>query len=166
MDDKNKKELFEDLCNDAASPTFREEMLGTMLRQARRKKQMRHVRGGAMVMALVAVVVLLNLPRKEAVPLQPLVREPRWFVRSQPLENDAIVHTGAALPLIVTSKSNHAVIVHTARPEDTFVVINDKQLFKLLDGAPAALVGEGDKVELVFVNPSDAEKFVASIPRR
>lgn len=147
--------LLDDVLAEAAPPEFRDQLLQTTLRQARRRRQFR--RGRLFVLGVAAVSLLGVWVVQQGSRL----RTPPVMLVGQPEFPLNIVHTRplAAAALISTLPAADDMFVAT-RPGQ-YCVIGDDELLALAAPAPVALIRCGpDCAQLVFANPADRERLL------
>ena len=153
--------LLADSLTDEAPAGFREALLGSTLRLARRRRRIRQLRQGAMALAvlgLTAILVWRNLPRHPAAP--PPATANYRAIHTRPLPASAMVATQPLSPDRLIVSVTNARAVQTTRSSGRFGVINDDQLLGLVAPRSAVLVRRGaGSEELVFVNPKDEKGF-------
>jgi hypothetical protein len=154
-------QLLADVLSEAAPADFREALLDSTLRLARRRRRFRQVRRGTMVLAvlgLAAILVWRYVPQHRAV-VPPAAASYR-LVHTQPLPASGIVTTQPFSPHRLIASAATVELVRTTAISGGFRVINDDELLALVAPRPAALVRRGpDWEELVFVNPEDQKGF-------
>ena len=156
--------LLNDVLAEAASPDFREALLGETLRLARRRRrwrQTRRVAGIIVTLALLGIFVWQNNLPQQPVALMPVAKakvKSYQLVHTQPLSAGAIVTTR---PLSADRFVASAATIETLQTTaGNFRVINDNELLALVASRPAALVRVGPhSEELVFVDPADEKGF-------
>src|SRR5690242_15175605 len=138
--------LFADALADTGPADFREHLLGETLRLARRRRRVRQVRHGAMMLAIIIALALWFWPRTPVRPPKTGVAFTSYrLVETQPLSTGAIVTTQpftgsfASVPTINT--------ITTAEAHDGLRLLTDDELLSL---APVSSV-------LVRLGPHSAE---------
>lgn len=156
--DFNRDELLDDVLGDAASPAFREELLGRTLEQVQRRRRAR--RRLRTVSAIAALVVVFALgPRFWNTPKAPETAN-SFLVHSEPLSPQMMVATDAGSVGTVHSSASSFAFLRTSDNDRAFEVINDNQLLALCAGHAAALVYHGPgQAELVFPDAADQTGF-------
>ena len=162
----NRKSDNEQLLNDvfAEAADFREALLGETLHRVRRRRRLRQAQratAGLVMLALTAVLVWQNWPKKSVIQ-QPFASKPvkasYQLVRTRPFPADDIVTTRSLTTSQFIASAANVEMVQTAA--GNFRVINDNELLALVGQRPAALIRTGPhSEELVFVNPADAKGF-------
>jgi hypothetical protein len=152
--------LLDDIFGENISPDFKNDVLDQTLRRVRRRKSMRRVNRGVIVLALF-VCLPLAVWRWPVRPPQPLRSSMLGYglVNSKPLDPSMIVESKADGLNVITSSPSTVVVIESIPGQDLFQEIDDQQLLTLLAGRPAALVRQGPQAELVFLNPADADGF-------
>jgi hypothetical protein len=168
MNRKTDNELLDNVLAEAAPADFREALLGTTLRQVRRRRRFRRARNAAGVVAALALLAILfwqknakQNPIAIAPPAKKAVKQSYTLVTTQPLSSDHIVPTRSfGTPQIITSRATVEIVQTTA---GNFHLINDEELLALTAAHPAVLVRTGPhSEELVFANPEDTKGFPAN----
>jgi hypothetical protein len=153
--------LLADALADEAPAGFREALLDSTLRLARRRRRIRQVRQGVVVLAMLGLAAIFfwrNLPQRPAGMLSAAAR--CGTIRTQPLPASALVATKPFPPDRLIVSVTTAEVVQTTPLSGGFRVLNDDQLLTLVAPRPAALVRRGPQLEeLVFVNPGDEKGF-------
>ena len=144
--------LFTDALADAGPSGFREHLLGETLRLARRRRQFRQMRRGAVAVAFIVLLAMWLMPRNASHRAKTeTATESYRLVETQPLPASAIVVTMPFAGQIVASIPATSIIT-TAGAGDGLRELSDDELLALAP-APAALVRLGPhSAELVLAN--------------
>ena len=149
--------LLADVLSEDAPPGFREEVLDTTLRLARRRRGRRKLRRASV--ALVAISLLAVLVWRGVTPRRPVpdsAGRACELIRTQPLAGEKVVRTE---PFLGGPAAVAAVNRIRTKPGG-FGVIGDDALLALVAPRPAALVRLGPRSQvLVFANPADDAGF-------
>jgi len=148
------EQLFADALADAGPADFRESLLGETLRLARRRKRVRQVRRGAIMLGIAAALTLWFWPRSIVLPpkSEPAVASYR-LIETQPLPASVIVTTQPFTSSIVASLPS-ANVITTAEARDGLRLLTDDELLSLAP-ASSALVRLGPhSAELILANQS------------
>ena len=155
----DQERLLADVLREETGEGFHEALLGETLRLAQRRRQVRLVRRGAGVFAILAVTMAVAIWRRP----QALVQEaqppaPHYqLTHSRPLPASCVVssHPLHAEQVVVSMLTSS--VVHTTTGH--YRVLGDDELLALAP-VPAALVRRGPhEAELVFVSPpAEAEE--------
>jgi hypothetical protein len=149
--------LFTDALADAGPADFRERLLGETLRLARRRRQFRRMRRGAIAAGIVVLLAICFGPRTRShLTKTNATIESYRLVETQPLPANEIVVTTPFAGQIVASIPATSVIT-TAESGDGLRELSDDELLALAP-APAALVRLGPhSAELVLANQSKSD---------
>jgi hypothetical protein len=151
------EQLFTDALADAGPAGFREHLLGETLRLARRRRQFRQMRRGAVAVGIIILLALWLMPRNAShrTATEAAV-ETYQLIETQPLSVSEIVVTQPFAGQIVASIPTTSVIT-TAESGDGLRELTDDELLALAP-APAALVRLGPhSAELVLANQSNSD---------
>jgi hypothetical protein len=148
--------LFADALAEAGPADFRASLLGETLRLARRRRRVRQVRSGAMMLGIVAALALWFWPRTVVHPpkTEPVVASYR-LIETQPLPANEIVTTQPFTSSIIASAPT-ANVITTAEAHDGLRLLTDDELLSMAP-AHAMLVRLGPhSAELILANQSQA----------
>jgi hypothetical protein len=164
MKNNPEDDFLHDVIGDAASPTFRDEMLEGTLRQLRRRKQLRRVNRGlgiaACVIAMVAIAGRWLAHRDQGTQVAVSSTPDPLMVRSVPLGAGCIVATDPRGGEIVANTAAASVAQISNSPE-LFKAIGDEELLASLQGTPAVLVRHGaGQAELLFAVSDEQRQFM------
>lgn len=159
-DESGREELLEDVVGEAATPSFRADLLKQVLGEVRQSRARRRRNQRLVVTAWIVIgigVTVMFLPghkRSISFRIDPLV------VHSAPLDPSIIVATQPGSIGTINSMDSSVVLVEAIPAEKTFETIGDDKLLALLGDRPAVLVRHGTSgAELVFLNAADANGF-------
>jgi hypothetical protein len=152
-------ELLDDVFKDAAETEFRAALFTQTLQAAQQRNRNRQRTRGVIV-AVCALFMTLGVFKMLNHSNTPsLVAESNLMVHTSELGAGMLIRTQPNTFDLITPLALTAGIVHTQPDFQTFRMIDDEQLFALINNRPAALIQNGPAIELVFINPTDREGF-------
>lgn len=152
-------ELLKDILADTAPQSFRDDLFARTLQQAHRRRQLRRTRNALLAAsAVIALIFFVRvLPTTKVAPTR-IISNP-LLIHSQPLAANMIVRSDSVVVTVDSSRATVAML-KSGLAKDLFRIIDDDELFSLLEGRPAILVRRNSsETELVFANPADQDGF-------
>ncbi len=139
----------------------RESLLEKTLLFAKRRRQVRVLRRGTGILAILGLVSVFIWKNPRTAPAPVSVKPPSFvLIRTQSFPASAIVRTRQLTANVLVVSYPSAKIVHTDVQGDGLRLLNDRELLALLDSRPVVLVRRGPgKAELIFANPADQNGF-------
>jgi hypothetical protein len=141
--------LLDEVFEDVAPSSFRAELFGQTLKEARRRNRARRRNQAVLTLAAVALAGLL-VWRREAPRIVPQRSSPSSLavVRSAPLDPSEVVETIPGSAHLIGSSSSTIASVET---QSSVPELNDAELLALMDGTPSVLVRKGPHEEELLV---------------
>jgi hypothetical protein len=153
--DSDIQSLLSDVVGETAPVSFREQLLERALGEVRHRKTRRVV--ARSVLAVACVLALLAIVAR-LLPVASGRESNNLMVHSRPLSPEMVVVSEPQTVEIIKPLYPDLEFVHSST--DTFRILGDNELLRLLAGRPAALVHRSpSQADLVFANPDDSNGF-------